>query len=117
MNMVIVQPVPNKPLRLKKTHDILFPLNSRYRAVGCIKMGKHKLTDEIAQRKRQKSKHKLKFAPMLNLLHMQEVSHHHLHDSSFDSPNEMAKNTDDEELDVDLDVVEMTFANPDSVYS
>ena len=29
----------------------------------------------------------------------------------------MAKNTDDEELDVDLDVVEMTFANPDSVYS
>ena len=46
-----------------------------------------------------------------------EVSHHHLHDSSFGSPNEMAKNTDDEELEVDLDVVEMTFANPDSAYS
>ena len=76
------------------------------------------LTDEIAQRKCQKAKHKLKFAPMLNLLlHMQEVSHHHLHDSSFDSPNEMAKNTDDKELDVDIDVVEMTFANPDSAYS
>ena len=36
--------------------------------------------------------------------------------SSLDSPNEMAKNTD-EELEVDLDVVEMTFANPDSAYS
>ena len=45
------------------------------------------------------------------------MSHHHLHDSSFDSPNEMAKNTDDKELDVDIDVVEMTFANPDSAYS
>ena len=36
------------------------------------------------------------------------MSHHHLHDSSFGSPNEMAKNTD-EELEVDLDVVEMTL--------
>ena len=34
-----------------------------YRAVGCFKMGKHKFTDEIAQRKRQKAKHKLKFTP------------------------------------------------------
>ena len=37
------------------------------------------------------------------------MSHHHLHDSSFGSPNEIAKNTDDEELEVDLDVVEMTL--------
>ena len=29
----------------------------------------------------------------------------------------MAKNTDDEELEVDSDVVEMTFANPDSAYT
>ena len=45
------------------------------------------------------------------------MSHHHLHGSSFDSPNDMAMNTDDEELEVDLDVVEMTLANPDSAYS
>ena len=40
---------------------------SCYRAVGCIKMGKHKFTDEIAQRKRQKAKHKLKFTPKKSL--------------------------------------------------
>ena len=37
------------------------------------------------------------------------MSQHHLHDSSFGSPNEMAKNIDDEELEVDLDVDEMTL--------
>ena len=31
------------------------------------------------------------------------------HDSSFGSPNEMAKNIDDEEFEVDLDVDEMTL--------
>ena len=46
---------------------------------------------------------------LLCSLKFTEVSHHHLHDSSFGSPNEMAKNTDDEELEVDLDVVEMTL--------
>ena len=53
---------------------------------------------------------------MLNLqLHVH--LRHHLRDTSFGSPNEMAKNTDDEELEVDLDFAEMTFANPDSAYS
>ena len=39
---------------------VVIIISPYYRAVGCIKMGKHKFTDEIAQRKRQKAKHKLK---------------------------------------------------------
>ena len=42
---------------------VVIIISPYYRAVGCFKMGKHKFTDEIAQRKRQKAKHKLKFTP------------------------------------------------------
>ena len=38
-----------------------------YTVAGCIKMGKYKFTDEIAQRKHQKAKHKLKFTPKKSL--------------------------------------------------
>jgi len=67
-----------------------------------------------AQRKRQKVKRKLSFtrkAPTYADNFPPSTG------SFMDSPNEAAVNTDDEEIDalgVDLDVVEMTVANPDS---
>ena len=67
-----------------------------------------------AQRKRQKAKRKLSFtrkAPTCADNFPPSTG------SFMDSPNEAAINTDDEEIDalgVDLDVVEMTVANPDS---
>ena len=64
---------------------VVIYISPYYRAVGCIKMGKHKFTNEIAQRKRQKAKHKLKFTPNAK----PPVSHQHLHGSSFGSANEM----------------------------
>ena len=77
-------------------------------------MGKHSPQMKIT---RQKAKHKLKFTqnakPAIIYVAGSVPSSP---DSSLGSPNELVKNTD-EELDVDLDVVEMTFANPDSVYS
>ena len=76
-------------------------------------MEKHSLQIKIAQRKHQKAKHKLKFTQNA-ITYVGSVPSSP--DSSLGSPNEMAKNTD-EELEVDFDVVEMTFANPDSAYS
>ena len=79
-----------------------------YRAVGCIKMGKHSPQMKIAQRKCQKATHKLKFTPNAKPATTYVGS---VPSSPLGSPNEMAENTDDEELDalgVDLDVVEMT---------
>ena len=71
---------------------------------------------KIAQRKCQKDKHKLKFTPNAKPAITYVGSVPSSPDSSLGSPNEMAENTDDEEYEVDLDVVEMTFANPDSAY-
>ena len=79
-------------------------------------MGKHSPQIKIAQRKHQKAKHKLKFTQNAKPAITYVGSVPSSPDSSLGSPNEMAKNTD-EELEVDLDVVEMTFANPDSAYS
>ena len=79
-------------------------------------MGKHSPQIKIAQRKRQKAKHKLKFTQNAKSAITYVASVPSSPDSSLGSPNEMAKNTD-EKLEVDLDVVEMTFANPDSAYS
>ena len=80
-------------------------------------MGKHSPQMKIAQSKCQKAKHKLKFTqnakPAITYVVGSVPSSP---DSSLGSPNEIAKNTD-EELEVDFDVVEMTFANPDSAYS
>ena len=69
---------------------------------------------KITQRKHQESKHKLKFTPNAKpaITYLGSVP-----SSSLGSPNEMAENNDDEEFEVDLDVVEMTFANTDSAYS
>ena len=86
------------------------------RAVGWIKMGKHSPQMKIAQRKHQKAKHKLKFIPNAKTAITYVGSVPSSPDSSLGSPNDMKENTD-EELEVDLDVVEMTFANPDSAYS
>ena len=67
-----------------------------------------------AQRKRQKAKRKLSFtrkAPTYADNFPPSTG------SFMDSQNEAAINTDDEEIDalgMDLDVVEMTVANPDS---
>ena len=80
-------------------------------------MGKHSPQMKIAQWKRQKAKHKLKFTPNAKPATTYAGS---VPSSPLGSPNEMAESTDDEELDalgVDLDVVEMNFANPDSAYS
>ena len=71
---------------------------------------------KIAQRKRQKAKHKPKFTPNAKPPITCVESVPSSPDSSLGSPNEMAKNTD-KEVEVDLDVVEMAFANPDSAYS
>ena len=64
---------------------------------------------KIGQRKHQKAKHKLKFTQNAKpaITYVGSVSSSP--DSSLGSPNEMTKNTD-KELEVDFDVVEMTFA-------
>ena len=84
-----------------------------YRTVGYIKMGKHSPQMKIAQRKRRKAKHKLKFTPNAKPATTYVESVPSSPDSSLGSPNEMTKNTNE----VDLDVVEMTFANFDSAYT
>ena len=67
-----------------------------------------------------RTKLKLKFTPNAKpTATYVEVSHHQLILSWVHHANKMAENADDEELDalgVDLDVVEMTFTNPDSAY-
>ena len=78
-----------------------------YRAVGCFKMGKHSPQMKIA--KHQKAKHKLKFTPNAKPA-ITYVSHHHLilpwvHQMKWQRT--LMKN-----LKVDLDFVQMTFANP-----
>ena len=72
---------------------------------------------KIAQRKHQKANHKLKFTPNAKPAITYVGSVPSSPDSSLGSPNEMAENTDDEELEVALDVVEMNFVNPDNAYS
>ena len=62
-------------------------------------MGKHRPQMKIAQRKRQKAKHKVKFTPNVKSATTYVGSVPSSPDSSLGSPNEMAENTDDEELD------------------
>ena len=64
-----------------------------YRAVGCIKVGKHSPQMKIALRKHMEAEHKLKFTPNAKpaTTYVGSVS-----SSPLGSPNEMVENTDDE---------------------
>ena len=64
-------------------------------------MGKHSAQAEISQRKQQKAKHKLNFAPNAKPAIKYVGSVPSSPDSSLSSLNEMAENTDDKELEVD----------------
>ena len=75
---------------------------------------------QIAQWKCRKTKLKLKFIPNAKPTATYVRSVPSSTDSFLGSPNKMAENADDEELDalgVDLEVVEMTFTKTDSAYA